>query len=89
MDAIDSAFCICCRRSVSRVGGGRRRSYSLNAEFVENHPQLMQYFFEIANIRQVTLYFNYTLLFSCSVRINKTKGLTDTDIGDMLNALCI
>ncbi|RVE51722.1 hypothetical protein evm_003694 [Chilo suppressalis] len=52
MSDINSEFCICCRRSLNRIGGSRRRSYYLTAEFMQTHPQLMAYFVEIANIRQ-------------------------------------
>lgn len=65
MDVINSAFCICCRRSLNRVGGTRRRSYNLTAEFVQNNPSLMTYLVEIANVVQVSFVKPNTSTITC------------------------
>lgn len=66
MDA-NSAFCICCRRSLSRIGGTRRRSYNLTDEFLQNHQYLLPYLMEIAIVVEVSFVKHIILLYSIVV----------------------
>ncbi|XP_041983269.1 uncharacterized protein LOC121736251 [Aricia agestis] len=50
-DTID-VLCVACRRSLRRIGGNRRRSITLTADFMESHQYLIAYCVEVININQ-------------------------------------